>query len=268
MYSGTTLHNKSGNLVGAHQKFDRVARKFTAHLRPEHSFPDAKLILHFEGNNGPDGIKRKSPGIDEPWHYWDPTNPDDTVLLDIIKNHYTRLVESLEKGSLEKAAFEAAWMAHAIVDGLTPAHHYPYEQKLLELRGEGLETRVSFKTKVVIQGDTKREMLKKNWKMWGAKGLLMSHGTFEFGVSSTVRTLRLKKGLPTEGDIKHVKNIGYEAYLKQVALEIYELNMYERFLRRGWSTKLAKEIKTILGPKIVQAIAIAWVLAIDESSAK
>jgi hypothetical protein len=265
MYSGTTLHNKSGNLVGAHQKFDRVARKFVMTLRPESLFPDSKLILHFEGNNGPDGIKRKSPGVDEPWHYWDPTDLEDTVLIKIIDNHYKQLVKSLRIGSTEKAAFEAAWMAHAIVDGLTPAHHYPYEKKLIELRGEGIETRTSFKDKVVIKGDTMREMLNKNWKMWGAKGLLISHGTFEWGVSSTVRTLRLKKGLPTEGDIKHAKNIGYEVYLREVALEIYHLNMYERFLRRGWSMKLAKEIKTTLGPQIVHAISVLWILAIDES---
>lgn len=265
MYSGTTLHNKSGNLVGAHQKFDRIARKFLGELRPEHEFPDTKLILHFEGNNGPDGIKRKSPGVNEPWHYWDPTDHEDTVLLEIINNHYHQLVKSLKNHTIEKSAFEAAWMAHAIVDGLTPAHHYPYEKKLIELRGEGIETRTSFKDKVVIKGDTKREMIQKNWKMWGAKGLLISHAAFEWGVSSTVRTLRLKRGKPTEGDIKHAKNIGYEAYIKEIALELYELNMYERFLRRGWSMKLAKEIKTILGPKMVHAVCVLWVLALDES---
>jgi len=268
MYSGTTLHNKSGNLVGAHQKFDRVARKFVKELRPTSNFPETKQILHFEGNNGPDGIKRKSPGINEPWHLWDPTDETDTVLLKIIDNHYKQLVKSLRSGSNEKAAFEAAWLAHAIVDGLTPAHHYPYEKKLIELRGEGLETRNSFKEKVVIKGDTKREMLQKNWKMWGAKGLLISHATFEWGVSSTVRTLKLRKGLPSEGDIKHAKNIGYEAYFKAVALEIYDLNMYERFLRRGWSMKMAREIKQILGPKIVHTISMLWILALDESESK
>jgi hypothetical protein len=265
MYSGTTLHNKSGNLVGAHQKFDRVARKFVGELRPEVGFPTTKQILHFEGNNGPDGIKRKSPGVDEPWHYWDPTDQDDTVLLEIIHNHYEQLVAGLAGDAIEKSAFEAAWLAHAIVDGLTPAHHYPYEKKLIELRGEGIETRTSFKDKVVIKGDTRREMLRKNWKMWGAKGLLLSHATFEWGVSSTVRTLKLKSGLPSEGDIKHAKNIGYEAYLKEIALGIYELNMYERFLRRGWSMKIAKEIKQVLGPQIVHAITVLWVLALDES---
>lgn len=265
MYSGTTLHNKSGNLIGAHQKFDRVARRFVKELRPEAEFPDSKLILHFEGNNGPDGIKRKSPGVDEPWHYWDPTNKQDLLLVDTVIKHMNRLKEELAEHNMERSAFEASWMAHAIVDGLTPAHHYPYEAKLTELRGEGLETRTSFRKKVVINGDTKREMIKKNWKMWGAKGLMLSHATFEWGVSSTVRTLKLRAGLPSEGDIKHAKNIGYEKYLKEIALDIYKYNMYERFLRRGWSMKLAREIRQVLGPKVVHAIAVAWILAIDES---
>ena len=265
MYSGTTLHNKSGNLIGAHQKFDRAARKFIDSLRPQAVFPATKQILHFEGNNGPDGIKRKSPAVDEPWHYWDPTDEDDTKLLHIITNHLNGLVKALRENRAEKAAFEAAWLAHAIVDGLTPPHHYPYEKKLIELRGEGIETRTSFKEKVMIKGDTKRQTLSKNWQLWGAKGLILSHASFEWGVSSTTRPMKFKKYLLQEAEIKHIKNIGFEAYLKEQALEIYELNMYERFLRRGWSTKLAREIRTELSPRIVRSIAAAWVIALDEA---
>ncbi len=267
MYSGTTLHGKSGNLIGAHQKFDRVARRFTQQLRPEAEFPPIKQILHFEGNNGPDGIKRKSTGIDEPWHFWDPTDTEDQKLLDIIRAHYERLVEELRANNTERAAFEAAWLAHAIVDGLTPAHHYPYEEKLLELRGEGLETRNSIKNKIVIKGDTKRQTLSKNWKMWGAKGLLLSHASFEWGVSTVVVPMKLTSGCPSNGDVKHARNVGLDKYLKEHALVIYELNMYERFLRRGWTTKLGQEIKTELGPRITNCITTAWIMALDEAHA-
>lgn len=267
MYSGTTLHNKSGNLIGAHQKFDRVARKFVQVSRPDARFPSSKLILHFEGNNGPDGIKRKSPAVDEPWHYWDPTDPDDTRLLDIINNHLASLKAALKDNDEEKAAFEAAWLAHAVVDGLTPAHHYPYEKKLIELRGEGIETRTSFKQKVMIKGDTKRQTLSKNWKLWGAKGLIISHAYFEWGVSSTVRPMKFKKYYLTDADIRHIRNIGFEGYIREQAREIYELNMYERFLGRGWSVKLARQIRTELAPRIVRTIAAAWILALDEAEA-
>ncbi len=266
MYSGTTLHGKSGNLIGAHQKFDRVARKFIGVLRPESNFPATKLVLHFEGNNGPDAIKRKSPGVDEPWHYWDPTDDTDNQLWEIIDRHYKGLVKELREQDEEKSAFEAAWLAHAIVDGLTPPHHYPYEEKLLALRGKGRETRTSVKEKVIIKGDTRRQTLQKNWKMWGAKGLMLSHATFEWGVSTVVKPMKLRKGLPTEAEIKHARNIGYHAFLKENALAIYELNMYERYLRRGWTTKLGREIRQELTPRIARCITVAWVLAIDEAA--
>ncbi len=266
MYSGTTLHGKSGNLIGAHQKFDRVARRFVEKIRPENNFPKSKQILHFEGNNGPDGIKRKSPGINEPWHYWDPTDADDHTLLDIINEHLVGLTRELKANNIEKAAFEAAWLAHAIVDGLTPPHHYPYEEKLLELRGEGLETRTTIKEKIIIKGDTKRQTLSKNWKMWGAKGLLLSHASFEWGVSTVVIPMRHNKGCPNNGEIKHARNIGFNNYIRENALAIYELDMYERYLRRGWTTKIGRQIRQELAPKIINCITVAWILALDEAN--
>lgn len=267
MYSGTTLHGKSGNLVGAHQKFDRVARKFIEQLRPDIAFPTTKEILHFEGNNGPDGIKRKSPGVDEPWHYWDPTDSSDRAVLEMVAKHQRGLTVALRSNDLEKAAFEAAWLAHALVDGLTPPHHYPYEKKLLELRGSGIETRNSVKDKIVIKGDTKRQTLSKNWQMWGAKGLMLSHATFEWGVSTVVAPMKLSRGIPSEAELKHARNIGFPTFYTQLAMDVYELNMYERYLRRGWTTRLAREIRQDLAPRIVKSIVVAWILALDESGA-
>src|ERR1035441_2898896 len=97
MYSGSTFNKYSGQLLGAHQKIDRVARRHLERLLPHCQFPSAKAILQFEG-------------------------------------HYRKLVEVLKAGDRVRAAFEAAWLAHAVVDGLTPAHHYPYAEKLVELR--------------------------------------------------------------------------------------------------------------------------------------
>ncbi len=62
MYSGTTLTRFSGRVIGTHQKVDRVARKQLATLvKNRNIFPSATKILVFEGKNGPDAIKRKSP---------------------------------------------------------------------------------------------------------------------------------------------------------------------------------------------------------------
>ena len=75
MYSGWLLTNYSGQIIGAHQKFNRVAYRQLKLLQPELQLPALKLIQHFEGRNGPDGLKLKSPGHNEPHHFYDPFDP-------------------------------------------------------------------------------------------------------------------------------------------------------------------------------------------------
>src|SRR3954467_334624 len=122
MYSGSTMTPLSGRILGAHQKIDSVARRNLERMMPGCKFPRSRQIMHFEGKNGPDAIKRKSPAKDEPWHYYSPFDDDDSQLIELIRDHYNELVKRLKDGNKERTAFEAAWLAHAIVDGLTPAH--------------------------------------------------------------------------------------------------------------------------------------------------
>lgn len=260
MYSGTTFRESSGNLLGAHQKIDRVARVSLEDALPDTTFPSIKEILHFEGKNGPDGIKRKSPAQDEPWHYYDPMDPNDTALIDMIQTHHDNLVKALRKGSTEKAAFEAAWLAHAVVDGLTPAHHFPLHEFLEEMRGEGLETRTSLRDKLIIRqhGDTGRQLLSKNWRYWGAKGIMTTHGLFEWGVAVTIAPMRLKAGRPSGNDLVRVRGEGIVPIFKEAANYIYGLKMYERFQKQGWTRKLAKETREELVPLITRIVTLAW----------
>jgi hypothetical protein len=113
---------------GAHQKIDRVARDHLGLILAKDSiFPSRKAIIKFEGIDGPDGIKRKTPAQDELWHFIDPHDESDRQIVGILEDNYRGLVKALREGNETRAAFEAAWLAHGIVDGLTPAHHYPYE---------------------------------------------------------------------------------------------------------------------------------------------
>lgn len=264
MYSGTTLRNASGRIMGAHQKLDRVARRALEHTLPGVEFPKIRDILHFEGRNGPDGIKSKSPAKDEPWHYYDPMDPKDTQLVQMIERHSKNLTAALKRKDYEKSSFEAAWLAHAIVDGLTPAHHYPLEEKLEELRGEGLETRTSFKDKNIIrgEGDNLRKILSKNWQYWGAKGVMTTHGLYEWGVATTIAPLRLKSGYPTAEDCKKVLEVGAGQLFKEAARDIYELKMYDRFMHKGWTSKIARETRVFLAPLLVRVVALAWYEAV------
>lgn len=270
MYSGTTLRNASGSIIGAHQKLDRVARRALEEALPGTNFPKIKDILYFEGKNGPDGIKSKSPARDEPWHYFDPLDPKDTQLIKMIERHSKNLTAALKKDQQEKAAFEAAWLAHAIVDGLTPAHHYPLEEKLTELRGAGIETRTSFKEKNFIrsEGDTRFDVLIKNWQYWGAKGIMTTHALYEWGVATTIAPLRLKQGYPTQAECREVIDIGIAEVFRRAAREIYELKMYDRFMLKGWTRKLARQTRQFLAPLIVKVVALAWYEALAKSEGK
>jgi len=271
MYSGTTLTSKSGRLVGAHQKIDRAARHHVAALletsKYHASFPSISRILHFEGRNGPDGIKTKSPAKDEPWHYFSPFDVDDTLLIELIDGHYANLVKSLRKDDPVVAAFEAAWLAHAVVDGLTPAHHYPYEEKLDELRGGlGKETRITYKDKLLMPGDNGRDTIKNNWKMWGPKGLFTTHLAFEWGVASIMLPMRLaQRTRPTAADIADIDRMTVPEYYRRVAQEVAALGMYDSFYAKGWTARLAKDVRQQLVPSIVKAVALIWYKATLEA---
>jgi hypothetical protein len=256
--------------MGAHQKLDRVARRALESAMPDSEFPKTKEILHFEGKNGPDGIKSKSPAQDEPWHYYDPTDASDGVLIKMIERHGKNLMAALKKGEREKAAFEAAWQAHAIADGLTPAHHYHLAEKLEELRGEGIETRTSIRDKLIVrsEGDTTTEMLAKNWEMWGAKGVMTTHGFYEFGVATIIAPLRLKSSYPSKAECKKVLKVGTVEIFRQAAKDIHALDMYERFMHQGWTRELARETRDFLAPTIAKTIALAWYEALARAEGK
>lgn len=267
MYSGSTLTRFSGRMMGAHQKIDSVARRHLAAIIGDNSlFPKIRSILYFEGKNGPDAIKRKSPAQDEPWHYYNPEDESDTQLLDLIEDHYKSLVYELKQGNSERVAFEAAWIAHAIVDGLTPAHHYPYEEKLSELRGgAGLETRITIKDKLIMPGDTRRQQLRNNWKMWGTKGLFMTHGLFEIGIATLIKPLSFSDSIPDKEDLKRVEKIGIIELFKRSAKEVSAMNMYDAYYKKGWTPKLAYQVRHELGPIIIQVVTLTWYMALVDA---
>lgn len=267
MYSGTTLTKMSGRVLGAHQKIDRVARRHLVQLLGQNvPFPRIRQILQFEGKNGPDAIKRKSPAQDEPWHYFSPFDESDNDLLHLIQDHYDSLVRELKQGNTEKVSFEAAWLAHALVDGLTPAHHYPYEEELKNLSGGmALEERTSVKKKLIMPGLTRRQQLRNNWHAWGPKGLRTAHGLFEIGVATLIAPLTFSETVPTRADLKKIKEIGIAEWFKRSAREIAVMDIYHNYCNKGWTPRLAWQIRHKLGPILVQNVTLAWYSALLEA---
>ena len=259
MYSGTTFRHKSGNITGVHQRIDRVAKR---HLDQKigHAvfFPTIKSILHFEGKNGPDGIKTKSPSIDEPWHFIRPDAGPNDPLITYIKDHMYNLAEALKKNDEVRAGFEAAWLAHAITDGLTPAHHYPLAEKVEQLWGKPYNTRSSAKDKIVIKGQNPRDTLSKNWEYWGVKGVFTAHLMYEVGVSSAITTARFKNIGLTDADYERIEREGYVPYFLESLKAIDAMGTYQEFMRTGWSTYLAQVTRSELVPLIMKNVCLAW----------
>lgn len=265
MYAGTTFTNRSGQFIGVHQRIDRVARKRVQPLLSTgFQFPNIKEILHFEGLNGPDGIKRKSPSVDEPWHFLDPTKKHDDSLLRMIADHQWNLREALSTENHERAAFEAAWMAHAIVDGLTPAHHVPLGDIIEDLFGMPHHERSSVKEKNFIKGSNRRDTISKNWQYWGKHGVFMNHFTFEFGVATAI--IGKEYDIPiSDAELAAVKEEGgYTRAFDAILEEVVDLKVYERYEKTGWNGALAKIVHKKLVPAIVKAVVLGWYVSLPE----
>lgn len=259
MYAGTTYGKKSGQLIGVHQRIDKIARlHLKKFLKESESFPNTPQILHFEGDNGPDGIKRKSPSVDEPWHFIDPNKPEDTSVMTMILDHQFNLAKALKSGNVERASFEAAWMAHAIVDGLTPAHHFPLADKIEELFGMPHHERSSVKEKNIIKGDNRRDTLSKNWQYWGKRGVFMNHFMFEFGVATAILGKRFGKIIVSQEDLKGLEKDGYEKTFENILHQVVDLGMYDAYAKTGWNRDLANTTRLKLVPLIVRAVMLGW----------
>jgi hypothetical protein len=266
MYAGSTFHKYSGHVLGAHQKIDRVARRHLGRLVHSPDFPSIRLILKFEGNNGPDGIKRKSPAQNEPWHFFQPFDETDTRLIELIRGHYDLLVKALVEADSIRAAFEAAWLAHAVVDGLTPAHHFPYEEKLIELsEGQDIKERTTIAKKLIMPSDTISGLMRNNWKMWGPKGLFTTHAAFEDGFAMLIAPMRLYKAMPEPSDLAALQAESLEAWYRRQAQAIAENDFYTDFYQNGWTTAFGRKVRKELAPPIVKTVTLIWYKALQEA---
>ena len=286
MYSTTTIIKNSrlnGRVLGTHQRLDLAARRSLTKLLGNKYFPSGKEIIHFEGTRGPDGLKRKSPGEDEPSHMLVDENGnflleksgpahqkgherlDQRSVLELIRDHRCNLIKALRDKNEVRAAFEAAWMAHMVTDSLTPAHHFPLEavkeelmtdKEMLKVFGEPI--------KGMVHGRNVFETLRNNWLYWGAKGHMTQHIGYEYGVLMITATMPLKRMIKLP-HVSGMKDNDFETYLCEAIDRVRSFGMYERFRKDGWTTELALETQNILLPEIAEAIALGWYSAAAEA---
>lgn len=250
----------------AHQKLDRVARRHLNSLLPQTTFPTAKQILRFEAGHGPDGANLKRRQGDQPWHFIDPHNIEDTQLHDQIKHHFSGLKKSLLEQDEVRAAFEAAWLAHALVDGLTPAHHYPYEAELEQLRGEDRDTRRGIIGRAYVKSDNFMGSVQRSLRLVGPKGLLTTHAMFEAGAYTIMAPLKLKGARPSSEELDRVIQQGVVAIFQELVREVASFRIYERFIARGWTQPLCRDVRRELAPRMVKMVTLAWYAAALEAA--
>ena len=266
MYSRITNYRKTDGVVGAHQKIDRAARRVLAEIAPDGiDFPAITEILYFEGSRGPDGLNSKSPGIDEPTHILMPDN-DDGELAGHIKDHIYNLGVALKKSDRIRASFEAAWLAHMITDGLTPAHHYPLKKEIKMLDSREAEEIDRVYKKWVLPGSNPASFVRNNWRYIGPKGVMISHLLYELGVATMISPIAPKQLmlLPTDEEIEAVKQGRYIGVFYQGINNINDLKMYESYMKKGWTQSLATQTRQILVPEIVKQVALGWLAATYE----
>ena len=261
MYSSLSLiknSRRSGKLIGTHQKLDKIARRLFVKSAPKKTkFPSEQDILYFEGSRGPDGLKRKSPGIDEPWNTIDP-DKNDRKLTQVILDHQHNLRVALKNQDTIRAAFEAAWLAHAVTDGLTPAHHFPFDAIIDELMTDMDYKKVfGAEIKGIMRGRNLAEATRNNWLYWGAGGIMSKHIAFELGIAYVITALPMKLLTPKFPKVDPA-TINLEKEFNKSLKKIAALDMYGRFLKEGWTTQLALESRSILAPEIVRLITLAW----------
>jgi hypothetical protein len=161
----------------------------------------------------------------------------------------------LKAGDTIRAAFEAAWMAHFIVDGLTPAHHFPLEEKIAAAAAGDPHANDTSKITAAV---------KKNWAIWGFKGHMTTHMNFEMGIAFALVIFPIRPEF-SEHELARARELGPVEYFKNEARAVSALDLYSRFYRQGWTNDLAVTVKNRLAPQVARTIGTIWLLALLEA---
>jgi hypothetical protein len=104
-----------------------------------------------------------------------------------------------------------------------------------------------------------------NWRMWGTKGLMSTHGTFEWGFSALIAPMSFMDAVPTKKDIELMQQIGLREYFVRIAREVAVLDLFNDYYEKGWNLRLAYRIRYRLAPILIKTITLAWYTAAEES---
>jgi hypothetical protein len=264
MFSRTLISDKGSDKIASHQRIIRIAHhQVIKYLPADNHFPSAKAIIHFEGVNGPDGLASKRAVEDEPHQFISPNSNDDKLIAH-IKQHLHNAHTAYRRKNNTRLEFELSWLQHMVVDGLTPAHHQPFKDQLKDLDPRTQEELNSRFKRIFMPGANFRDLFEKNWQRLGPKGLGTNHVLFEFGIDFLIMPLRPRR-YKLEISKKEIESAKTGHFLKlywQAVQDINQLQMFERYEKKGWTTSLATDAREKLIPTAVRMVVLSWIAAV------
>jgi hypothetical protein len=147
---------------------------------------------------------------------------------------------------------------------MTPAHHFPLHAKIDALASDPCHRPDQSRRRLSRSGAPKIGNIRRCWAIWGAKGLHTTHQNFEIGIATALLLQPIRATLNLS-QLAEARRVGPVEFFKAQALEIAQLNLYERFYKRGWTADLGRLVKRQLAPQTAEVIGIIWLLACLES---
>jgi hypothetical protein len=78
------------------------------------------------------------------------------------------------------------------------------------------------------------------------------------GVATLIAPLTFSEAVPSELQLKTLEEVGFMECFKRAAREIAVMDLYRAYIQKGWTPKLAWQVRHKLGPVIVQTVTLAW----------
>ena len=95
--------------------------------------------------------------------------------------------------------------------------------------------------------------------------MFITHGLFELGIATSVKTTRFLDAAPSGAWYKRAERLPLDEVFLHSVQHIYALNMYHTFWSQGWTTKLARQSREVLLPEIIRMVTYAWYTAYREA---
>ena len=104
--------------------------------------------------------------------------------------------------------------------------------------------------------------------MYGPKGLMSTHASFELGVAVIIAPSRVMNSVITQDKIDNFQSQPLGSWFRQIAQDVVRLEIYDDYYRTGWTVPLSRRVRNQLIPIIVQTVTLAWYGASLEATAK